>query len=112
MDANNKKLVWASWDSVLASKQNGGLGVLGFYALNGAIMFKWVWRFKTQKSSLWATVIKALHGEYGHLDKLPKSHQPSGWIDIVRDVHILKEKGIDLLTYCKKKVGNGETSKF
>lgn len=35
-----------------------------------------------------------------------------GWIDIVRDTHILKKKGIDLLTYCKKKVGNGETYKF
>lgn len=40
VDANEKKLVWASWDSVLASKQNGGLGVLSFYALDEALMFK------------------------------------------------------------------------
>ncbi|GJZ44874.1 hypothetical protein Tco_0592470 [Tanacetum coccineum] len=57
-------------------------------------------------------VIKSLHVEYGHLVKVPKSHRSSVWIDIVRDVHLLKEKGIDLLTYCKKKVGNGETSIF
>nr|GEV59119.1 RNA-directed DNA polymerase, eukaryota, reverse transcriptase zinc-binding domain protein [Tanacetum cinerariifolium] len=40
----------------------GGLGVSSLFALNRALMFKWVWRFITQGFSLWARVIKALHG--------------------------------------------------
>ncbi|GJS06354.1 hypothetical protein Tco_0363150 [Tanacetum coccineum] len=43
----------------------GGLGVSSLYALNRALTFKWVWRFLTQSSSLWARVIKEIHGDDG-----------------------------------------------
>nr|GEW05203.1 ARID DNA-binding domain-containing protein [Tanacetum cinerariifolium] len=36
-----KKITWVSWDKVLASKKNGGLGVLSFHALNRALLLKW-----------------------------------------------------------------------
>ncbi|GJY74414.1 hypothetical protein Tco_0478845, partial [Tanacetum coccineum] len=45
--------------NVLASKEKGGLGVSSLYALNRGLMFKWVWRFFTQNTSLWSRVIKA-----------------------------------------------------
>ncbi|GKB41933.1 RNA-directed DNA polymerase, eukaryota, reverse transcriptase zinc-binding domain protein, partial [Tanacetum coccineum] len=61
VENNEKKMVWVSWPNVLASKHNGGLGISSFYALNGALMFKWVWRFRTQDSSLWSRVISAIH---------------------------------------------------
>ncbi|GKC02916.1 hypothetical protein Tco_0994526 [Tanacetum coccineum] len=63
VDHNGKKLIWVKWSKVLASKEKGGLGVLSFYALNRALLFKWVWRFRTQGSSLWARVIKGIHSE-------------------------------------------------
>ncbi|GJY19479.1 hypothetical protein Tco_0390970 [Tanacetum coccineum] len=37
----------------------------------GWLMFKWVWRFYTQDSSLWARVIKAIHGMTVKSDSLP-----------------------------------------
>ncbi|GJS69396.1 hypothetical protein Tco_0702237 [Tanacetum coccineum] len=49
-------------------KDKGGLGVSSFHALNRALSFKWVWRFRTQGSSLWARVIKGIHGEDGKLE--------------------------------------------
>ena len=49
-DFQERKSSWARWDYVLASKQKGGLGVNSFFALNRALMFKWIWRFKTQDS--------------------------------------------------------------
>nr|GEY20974.1 RNA-directed DNA polymerase, eukaryota, reverse transcriptase zinc-binding domain protein [Tanacetum cinerariifolium] len=52
----------------------GGLGVSSLFALNRALMFKWVWRFFSQKNSLWVRVVKALHGEDG---KIGKRVQPS-----------------------------------
>ncbi|GKA22222.1 hypothetical protein Tco_0708184 [Tanacetum coccineum] len=48
-------------------------------------MFKWVWRFRTQGSSLWAKVIKGIHGENGKLDRNTNSEHPSIWLDIVRE---------------------------
>nr|GEX09070.1 RNA-directed DNA polymerase, eukaryota [Tanacetum cinerariifolium] len=48
-----------------ASKEKGGLGVSSFFALNRALIFKWVWRFRSQSNSQWSRVIKALHGEDG-----------------------------------------------
>ncbi|GKB33037.1 RNA-directed DNA polymerase, eukaryota, reverse transcriptase zinc-binding domain protein [Tanacetum coccineum] len=47
----------------------GGLGVSSIYALNRALLFKWVCRFRTQGSSLWARVIKGIHGKDGKLGK-------------------------------------------
>ncbi|GJY46856.1 hypothetical protein Tco_0435919 [Tanacetum coccineum] len=48
----DKKLAWVSWDKVLANKKNGGLSVNSFFAMNRALLFKWVWSFKIQKEVL------------------------------------------------------------
>nr|GFA28993.1 RNA-directed DNA polymerase, eukaryota [Tanacetum cinerariifolium] len=42
-DPSDKKITWAAWDKVLASKKKGGLGVSSFYSLNRALLLKWVW---------------------------------------------------------------------
>ncbi|GKB69457.1 RNA-directed DNA polymerase, eukaryota [Tanacetum coccineum] len=50
----------------------GGLGVSSLYALNRALMMKWVWRFYSQKESLWARVIRAIYGDDGQVGKVSK----------------------------------------
>ncbi|GKA47977.1 RNA-directed DNA polymerase, eukaryota, reverse transcriptase zinc-binding domain protein [Tanacetum coccineum] len=45
MERSEQKIAWISWDKILASKKYGGLGVSSFYALNRALLFKWVWLF-------------------------------------------------------------------
>ncbi|GJW24734.1 RNA-directed DNA polymerase, eukaryota, reverse transcriptase zinc-binding domain protein [Tanacetum coccineum] len=72
--------------NVLASKEKGGLGVSSFFALNHALLFKWVWRFRNDNNSLWPKVIKVVHGEDGFLGKLSNSAIPSIWMDIVREL--------------------------
>ncbi|GJT59827.1 hypothetical protein Tco_1003360 [Tanacetum coccineum] len=42
---SESKITWIAWNKVLASKKNGGLGVSSFFALNRALLFKWIWRF-------------------------------------------------------------------
>ncbi|GJX96557.1 RNA-directed DNA polymerase, eukaryota [Tanacetum coccineum] len=64
VDGSNKKMVWISWKKVLMSKKKGGLGLTSLFALNRGLMFKWLWRFKTQSQSLWTRVIKAIVGNY------------------------------------------------
>nr|GEV73540.1 RNA-directed DNA polymerase, eukaryota [Tanacetum cinerariifolium] len=61
-DQSDHKITWVAWDKVLASKKKGGLGVLSFFALNRALLLKWVWRFVSQEGSLWCKVINALYG--------------------------------------------------
>ncbi|GJR81334.1 RNA-directed DNA polymerase, eukaryota [Tanacetum coccineum] len=96
-DRLDKKPIWVKWKSVLASKEKGGLGVSSLYALNRVLLFKWVLRFFTQDSSLWARVIKAIHGTDEKIGKSTKSIYPSVWLDIVHEVEKLKGHGIDLM---------------
>ncbi|GJT71692.1 RNA-directed DNA polymerase, eukaryota, reverse transcriptase zinc-binding domain protein [Tanacetum coccineum] len=81
-----KKLTWVKWANVLASKEKGGLGISSLYALNRALMFKWVWRFLSQNSSLWANVIKSIHGDHGKIVTQVKSLILSIWLDIVKEL--------------------------
>ncbi|GJT26323.1 RNA-directed DNA polymerase, eukaryota [Tanacetum coccineum] len=96
----------------LASKKNGGLGVFRFFALNRALLFKWIWRFIANGSSLWSRFITAIYGARGALDDPPSYSRQSPWLDIVSQVRKLSNKGIDLLFLVKKKVGNGEATSF
>ncbi|GKA12053.1 RNA-directed DNA polymerase, eukaryota, reverse transcriptase zinc-binding domain protein [Tanacetum coccineum] len=80
IEHNGKKPIWVKWNKVLASKEKGGLGVSSFYALNRALLFKWVWRFCTQQSALWTKIIKGIHGEDGKIGKHVRSHHPSLYV--------------------------------
>ncbi|GJR55734.1 RNA-directed DNA polymerase, eukaryota [Tanacetum coccineum] len=80
-ELNSNKASWVKWKSVLASKEKGGLGVSSLYALNRALMMKWVWRFYSQKESLWARVIKVLKSSIiCGLNWETKNQRPSGMI--------------------------------
>nr|GEV71698.1 RNA-directed DNA polymerase, eukaryota, reverse transcriptase zinc-binding domain protein [Tanacetum cinerariifolium] len=112
VDPSVRKMMLVKWNNVLASKEMGGLGVSSFCALNRVLIFKWVWRFRTQGNSIWTKVIKALHGEEGNLDWQTTAKFPSNWLDIIRSFSNLYNKGVDLLGSIKKKVGNGENTMF
>nr|GEV10770.1 hypothetical protein [Tanacetum cinerariifolium] len=55
---------------------------------------------------------RAMHGKDGNLSTTAKSSFPSIWLDIIRELHNLKNKGIDLLGLIKKKIGNGVDTFF
>nr|GEY48750.1 RNA-directed DNA polymerase, eukaryota, reverse transcriptase zinc-binding domain protein [Tanacetum cinerariifolium] len=66
-EVSSMKISWVNLNKVVTPKEKGGLGVSSLYALNRGLLFKWVWRFLTQWSSLWARVIKAIHGMDGSI---------------------------------------------
>nr|GEW51184.1 RNA-directed DNA polymerase, eukaryota, reverse transcriptase zinc-binding domain protein [Tanacetum cinerariifolium] len=96
LDINTRKPCWVSWKEVMASKDIGGLGVSSMFALNRALLFKWVCRFISQKNTIWAKVFKALHGEDGKIGNHDSPTYPSVWLTIIQEVESLKAKGIDL----------------
>ncbi|GJX96137.1 RNA-directed DNA polymerase, eukaryota, reverse transcriptase zinc-binding domain protein, partial [Tanacetum coccineum] len=77
---------------VLTSKKNGGLGVTSFFAHNRALLFKWVWRFLTDGSSLWTRFIKAIFGNKGALDTHKLIPRRSPWQDVILAIHSLRRK--------------------
>ncbi|GJW35102.1 RNA-directed DNA polymerase, eukaryota, partial [Tanacetum coccineum] len=105
----DKKIAWVKWPMVLASKKHDGLGVSSFYALNMGLLFKWVWRYISQDNSLWARVISALHGSSSQVLSASFS---SLWKSILNEVKSLKAQGVDLISHCKIRVGNGMNTSF
>nr|GEV20665.1 RNA-directed DNA polymerase, eukaryota, reverse transcriptase zinc-binding domain protein [Tanacetum cinerariifolium] len=87
--------------------EKGGLGVSSLYALNRGLLFKWVWRFLTQWSSLWARVIQAIHGIDGSIGDTRSGNSKSCWSSIINEVNVLSSKGIKLMNYLRITLGNG-----
>ncbi|GJZ05289.1 RNA-directed DNA polymerase, eukaryota [Tanacetum coccineum] len=92
-DGSERKLAMISWNKVLAYKRYGGLGVSSFFAFNRALIFKWIWRFLTQGSSLWARLIKAIYGDKGAIDSFDSISRHSPWLDIIRESSTLSNRG-------------------
>ncbi|GKE24088.1 RNA-directed DNA polymerase, eukaryota [Tanacetum coccineum] len=105
----DRKIAWIKWTKVLASKKFGGLGVSSLFALNRALIFKWVWRFLSHDNSLWSRVIAAVHGSSSH--PISAAYN-SPWGTIIKEVKALNDKGINLVSHCKIRVGNGLRTSF
>ena len=112
-DSGDRKIAWVSWKTCLASKETGGLGIGSIHALNVGLLFKWIWRFLHNHSDLWVHVIKGIYGRTGGIfDTCIHSSSLSPWRGILSMVKSIKLKGVDLLSLCRRKLGNGETVSF
>nr|GEW81734.1 RNA-directed DNA polymerase, eukaryota [Tanacetum cinerariifolium] len=80
-DPAKRKITWVSWDKVLASKKNGGLGLSSFHALNRALLLKWVWRFLSQDGSLCVSGTVIILGS-GMMFEFLTSHFVSGSVTL------------------------------
>ncbi|GJV59603.1 RNA-directed DNA polymerase, eukaryota [Tanacetum coccineum] len=109
LEGSDRKIAWVKWSKVLASKKFGGLGVSSFFALNRALLFKWVWRYLSHNNSLWFRIISALHGLNGYVLSAAFN---STWSSIITEVNSLKVKGVDLISHCKIRVGKGTGTSF
>nr|GEW25242.1 RNA-directed DNA polymerase, eukaryota, reverse transcriptase zinc-binding domain protein [Tanacetum cinerariifolium] len=90
VDGSDRKLALIGWNIVLTSKKNSGLGVSSFFAHNRALLFKWIWRFLTDDSSLWTRFIKAIFGNKGALDTHKLIPRRSPWQDVILAIHSLQ----------------------
>ena len=111
-ECNSKKALWVNWKRALTSKDGGGLGISSLYAMNRGLLFKWVWRFFTQKQTLWSRVIQAIHGVNGKIGMSLSGRYKSCWLVIVQELNVLLNKGINVMQYLRRKIGNGEDTKF
>nr|GEV99269.1 putative RNA-directed DNA polymerase, eukaryota, reverse transcriptase zinc-binding domain protein [Tanacetum cinerariifolium] len=105
----DRKVAWIKWHMVLAAKKFGGLGVSSYFALNRALLFKWVWRYLSRDNSLWNRIISVIYDLDG---KSLSASFNSSWSSIIKEVLALKNKGIDLISHCKMRVGKGSNTSF
>ncbi|GKA84433.1 RNA-directed DNA polymerase, eukaryota, reverse transcriptase zinc-binding domain protein [Tanacetum coccineum] len=68
--------------------------------------------FFSHGSYLWTRFIKAIYGEDGALNSPSSLPKRSPWLDIIREVTVLRTKGINPLDLIRKKVGNGLNTLF
>nr|GEZ72331.1 RNA-directed DNA polymerase, eukaryota [Tanacetum cinerariifolium] len=83
-DSQDSKITWVAWAKVLSSKKNRGLGVSSFFALNRALLLKWVWRYLVPNGSLWYHIINAI---YGSRLECHSRNTLSPWGVILQEVH-------------------------
>nr|GEW05057.1 RNA-directed DNA polymerase, eukaryota [Tanacetum cinerariifolium] len=65
-----------------------------------------------EDSSLWSRLIKAMYGDCGSIDNPKFFSRTSHWSDIIKEVADVSLKGINLLSFIKKKVGSGDHTCF
>nr|GEW44585.1 RNA-directed DNA polymerase, eukaryota, reverse transcriptase zinc-binding domain protein [Tanacetum cinerariifolium] len=94
------KIAWVKWSRVLEPKTHGGLGVSRFFALNRALLAKWVWRFLSHDNSLWYRVISGIHGSNAQFS----AAHSSLWKSIINSTNSLKEQGMDILSHFKIRI--------
>lgn len=51
---------------------------------------------------MWVKVVKAIHVNYGSLFLISHARCASVFLDIINIMRNLRNKGVDLLAYCKK----------
>nr|GEZ13705.1 RNA-directed DNA polymerase, eukaryota, reverse transcriptase zinc-binding domain protein [Tanacetum cinerariifolium] len=108
-----KKISWIAWEKVLSPRNKGGIGIGRLSTSNHSLLAKWWWRFRTEEYALWCKVIRCLHGVSGGLIEDSSTSASSGPLSRIMKLKTdLNLIGIDLLMLFKKKVGNGQNTRF
>nr|GEW85649.1 RNA-directed DNA polymerase, eukaryota, reverse transcriptase zinc-binding domain protein [Tanacetum cinerariifolium] len=112
-DGSTKKLHWIAWNSVTASKRNGGLGIGSLFSLNHALIQKLRWRFVNHPQSLWVRLNTAIHGGVENVTTFFRNiSSQSVWGRIVGSINTMHEKGFISLSTLSRRVNNGADTKF
>ncbi|GJY85444.1 RNA-directed DNA polymerase, eukaryota, reverse transcriptase zinc-binding domain protein [Tanacetum coccineum] len=97
----------------LIKSDRGRVGISkSLLRLNKGLLENGLGLFITQKNTLWARVIQALHGVDGRIGTSLKGGQRSCWTSIIQEVNNLGQKGIDFMSLISIKLGNGEKTRF
>nr|GEZ15135.1 RNA-directed DNA polymerase, eukaryota, reverse transcriptase zinc-binding domain protein [Tanacetum cinerariifolium] len=65
-----------------------------------------------KKTSLWARVIKDIYGDDGKVGKVINAGIRSCWMNIVNEISVLKNQGVNVFDFMRLKLENGDTTAF
>ncbi|KAK1416690.1 hypothetical protein QVD17_25805 [Tagetes erecta] len=111
--SDKRSIPWVKWESVMAPREVGGLGIGSIRDLNIALLTKWKWSFKVNSSALWVNVIKAVHWQPRKHAQFPSNKVfGSAWNNIISIEEVLKAENIDINKLLKTTVGNNSSVLF
>jgi hypothetical protein len=94
---------WLSWDKLLQTKEDGGLGFRDLYHFYLAMLAKQVWHLICNPDSLCGRILKARYFPHGNILQASCTHGASyTWCSITKGIDLMKEGMI-----CR--VGDGES---
>ena len=97
---------------MLASKEEGGLGINSLELLNIALISKWVWRYKTEDQALWVKIIESIHGINNLTSGSQIKNKTIQWSNIIdKNVSIVQE-GVDISRNITTTCGDGKKIAF
>ncbi|GJR44479.1 RNA-directed DNA polymerase, eukaryota [Tanacetum coccineum] len=64
------------------------------------------------KKASWVQWNKAIHGDDGNIDGVSRKGVNTCWTSIINEVKVLANKGINLMSFMQKKMGNGLSTLF
>ena len=112
-NSDERKMAWIAWDTVIAPLNQGGLGIGSLKISNQAMLAKWWWRFLVDDIALWRKIIISIHGHCGGLRSVSSpSYKAGPWHHIIKLKEDLHTYGLNLESIFKRKVGNGQTTRF
>lgn len=57
-----RRVHWVAWENIYRERELGGMGIKNLRDFNLALLWKWRWRMKVDKESLWYRVLAARYG--------------------------------------------------
>ncbi|KAL4578020.1 hypothetical protein LXL04_014135 [Taraxacum kok-saghyz] len=105
-----KRIHWVAWETVIESKNNGGLGIGSLRALNIGLTTKWVWKLRSETDSLWNRIIRGIHNIHNKPDDYLSKKSISGVWNSIAGIRLeLIKFGVPSDSFMKKKneLGNG-----
>ncbi|GJZ43736.1 probable leucine-rich repeat receptor-like serine/threonine-protein kinase, partial [Tanacetum coccineum] len=108
------KIPLIAWNKVISSPKQGGLDIGSLVVSNQALLAKCWWRFLIEDNALWCKIIRSIHGSQRGLHDASLIRSKSGpWYRIAKlKEDLLNDYGINLPLIFKKKIGNGESTRF
>ncbi|KAJ0899055.1 putative RNA-directed DNA polymerase [Helianthus annuus] len=107
------RMNWVAWDRTIAPIEYGGLGFGSLKDSNLAMLAKWWWRFRSEKTGLWRRVVWAIHHNARVWKSIPEKISVAGpWKNIYNIWRPLLEANIDIKNAFSVVVGNGNNTEF
>jgi hypothetical protein len=91
-DEDKRKVHWASWDTLIKPKQQGGMGFRDSTLFNQGLLARQAWRLIQNPQSLAARLMKAIYYPRGNLiDTVFRSEASAVWHGIEHGLELLKQ---------------------
>lgn len=112
MTEDATKIVWANCLKSAGTFDAGCLNIGSIKAKNLALLAKWWWRFKSERSCLWTSVITSIYWQDGGFGGVSRMKYGSPWASIIQAAKHIDTLGVPLSNSFERVVHSGSDTSF